>query len=148
MPHGLSLRIGAEDIVQETLLEAVRKVDGFVPSGAPGSFYRWLVGIARFKLREAARAQKAAKRAHERPLSGPVAASQTSPSGRALAGERAEGLAQALACLPERQALAVRLRWLDGLSVSETAKQLECTESAVKSLVCRGMADLAARLSH
>jgi len=148
MPHPLTLRISAEDIVQETLLQAVRKVGGFQPTGDSGSFYRWLVGIARFKLMEARRAQRAAKRANERPLTGPVASSQTSPSGRVLAGERAQRLSEALATLPERQALAVRLRWLEGLSVAETAAKLECSETAVKSLVCRGMADLAGRLSR
>jgi RNA polymerase sigma-70 factor (ECF subfamily) len=59
---------------------------------------------------------------------------------------RAEGavhLAEALARLPERQAEAVRLRYLEGMSLAETADRLACTEAAVKALVARGLSALA-----
>jgi RNA polymerase sigma-70 factor (ECF subfamily) len=151
MPAALALRTAPEDVLQETLLEAVRKLDAFREQGerAAGSdrssFYRWLVGIARFKLSEAARAEGAAKRDHE-PLEHSVAASQTSPSGHAQRGERRDALAAALGALPERRAEAVRLRYLEGLSVAETALRLACSEAAVKALVARGLAELGERL--
>ncbi|MCB9896696.1 MAG: sigma-70 family RNA polymerase sigma factor [Planctomycetes bacterium] len=134
-----------EDVLQETLLESTRRLDAFVPDG-PSSFYRWLVGIARNKLREAARAGRAQKRARERPLDEPPLASWTSPSAHAVRAEKKAHLEDALAALPERQAEAVRLRWLEGLTTSEAAEQLGCTESALKSLVSRGMEELARRL--
>jgi RNA polymerase sigma-70 factor (ECF subfamily) len=55
-------------------------------------------------------------------------------------------LHHALLALPERQAEAVRCRYLEGLSLAETAERLECSEPAVKALVCRGLADLAGRV--
>ena len=136
----------AEDVLQETLLESTRKIAAFEPRGR-ASFYRWLVAIARFKLTEAARAQGAKKRARA-PLDEDVAGSQTSPSGHMMRGERRDGLLQALAELPDRQADAVRLRYLEGQSVGEVAGQLDCSESAVKALVSRGMAELASRLGQ
>ncbi len=136
----------AEDVLQETLLESARKIAGFEPRGR-ASFYRWLVAIAQFKLTEAARAQGAKKRAGA-PLDESVAGSQTSPSGQLMRGERRDGLLQALAELPDRQADAVRMRYLKGQSVVEVAGQLECSESAVKALVSRGMAELASRLGQ
>lgn len=146
LPAGLALRVAPEDLLQETLLEASRKLPGFVPEHGSASFYRWLVAIARFKVLEAGRAQRAAKRAREEPLEASVPAGWTSPSGGALRSERAAALAQALARLPERQAAAVRLRWLEGRSVAETAAELEASEPAVKALVSRGLAALAQEL--
>ena len=140
-PPALRHRVAPEDVLQETLLESSRKLDGFEPSG-PGAFYRWLAAIARHKLAEAVRAQRADRRAREEPLGHPPAASQSSPSGRAIRDERAERLATALSALPRRRALAVRLRYLEGLSVAETAGRLGCTGPAVKPLVARGLAEL------
>ena len=142
---GTAVRVSPEDILQETLLESARKIDAFEPRG-PASFYRWLVGIARFKLAEANRAQRARKRSAEKQLDGSPAAAGTSPSGRAMRGERADNLRNALASLPERQADAVRLRYFEGLSVAESASHLHCSEAALKALVSRGLMDLAGRI--
>lgn len=146
MPVSVSRRLAPEDLLQETLLEAARKLDAFTPQG-PASFYRWLVGIARFKIAEALRAGRAKKRAMVGALEIDPAASQTSPSGGAARAERAVHIQDALAALPERQAQAVRLRYLEGLSLAETAQSLDCSEGAVKALVARGLADLAERLA-
>jgi RNA polymerase sigma-70 factor, ECF subfamily len=146
MPVAVAARLSAEDILQETLLEAARKVGAWRSEGE-GSFYRWLVGIARFKLLEAQRAGQAGKRALEVALDTGLAHAQTSPSGGAMRAERADALALALARLPERRAEAVRLRYLEGASLAQTAAALQCSESAVKALVARGLAELAGTLS-
>ncbi|HTE05593.1 MAG TPA: RNA polymerase sigma factor [Planctomycetota bacterium] len=140
-------RLAPEDVLQETLLEAARKVGEFEPEG-PSAFYRWLLGIARFKLSEAERAQRAFKRSNERPLQIDPAHEQTSPSGLARQGERADRLHVAIGLLPERQAEAVRLRYLQALSLAETAERLQCSEAAVKSLVSRGMVAMAGHLDQ
>lgn len=146
MGGGLARCVAPEDILQETHLESARKIGEFEPRG-PASFYRWLVEIARFKIAEAERAQRAHKRALETPLEDPPAASQTSPSGRAMRSERAALLLQALAALPEAQAEAVRLRYLEGLTIAETAERLARSEAAVKALVSRGLAALSQEIS-
>ena len=146
--HGTAAgRVTAEDVLQETLLESARKIAGFEPR-APSSFYRWLVGIARFKLSEARRAQRAKKRALEEPLNAPVAAEQTSPSRGAMRTERADQLHEAIAALPDRQAEAVRLRYLEGLTVAETSERLDCSDPATKALVSRGLLALSAGLTR
>ena len=113
-----------------------------VPDG-PASFYRWLVGIAKRKLSEAGRARRAKKRANVAPLDHDPSAAQTSASGRAMRFESASLLADALGRLPEAQAEAVRLRYLEGLTVAECAERMDRSEAAVKSLVTRGLAALA-----
>jgi RNA polymerase sigma-70 factor (ECF subfamily) len=147
MPASTSARVTPEDILQETLLEVARKIDDFESRGA-AAFYRWMVEIARFKLMEAGRAGRAKKRALEAPLNASVIGDHTSPSGRAMRGERARGLHEALATLPERQAEAVRLRYLEGLTVAESAERLDVSADALKSLVSRAMAGLAERLGN
>lgn len=146
MGPGLAGFVAPEDIVQETHLESARKIDSFAPEGT-SSFYRWLVTIARFKLREADRARRAKKRAHA-PLAAEPAAAQTSPSGQLMRGERTGRLVDALAELPEVQAEAVRLRYLEGLTIAETAERLAKSPAAVKALVSRGLGALAARLTR
>ena len=59
---------------------------------------------------------------------------------------RIEALDAALATLPERQAQAVRLRHLDGLSNPEIAEILDLSVEAVESLTARGKRALAALL--
>jgi RNA polymerase sigma-70 factor (ECF subfamily) len=65
-----------------------------------------------------------------------------------MRGERAHRLVDALAQLPEAQAEAVRLRYLEGLTIAETAKRLEKSPAAVKALVSRGLRALASRLTR
>ena len=146
MHPALVLRVAPEDVLQETLLESARKIAQFEPRG-PASFYRWLIEIARFKIAEAERAGQALKRSLERPLDGALAASQTSVSACAVRSERADLVQQALAALPERQAEAVKLRYLAGLSLAETAARLGTSEAAIKALVGRGLAELATRIA-
>lgn len=146
MTPTLSRFVSPEDIVQEAHLESARKIDSFHP-GHAGAFYRWLVGIAAYKIAEANRQRQAKKRALG-PLDEEPAAPDTSPSGRVARNERHERLREALATLPDAQAEAVRLRYLEGLSLAETAARLDRTEGAVKALVTRGLGALAARLSR
>jgi RNA polymerase sigma-70 factor (ECF subfamily) len=142
MPSLLARAVPPEDIVQETFLEAARRIDAFEPNG-PAAFYRWLVAIARFKIAEAVRARRAKKRAMLTPMEVEPAGNQTSPSGRAIRAERAGLIANAIETLPEDQARAVRLRYLEGLTVAETADRLDRSPAAVKMLVSRGLTALA-----
>ncbi|MEM8978663.1 MAG: RNA polymerase sigma factor [Pseudomonadota bacterium] len=59
---------------------------------------------------------------------------------------RAKALRSALADLPERQAMAVSLRHLEGLSNPEIANVMEIGVEAVESLIARGKRSLRAAL--
>jgi len=142
MSPGLRAHIEAEDVVQETYLEAARKFSGFSPE-SPQAFYRWLARIAGFKVKEAERRRRAKKRGNPGPMATEPPADQTSVAGRAGRTERVEQIASAIEKLPSAQADAVRLRYLQGLSVADTAQQMERSEAAVKALVARGLGTLA-----
>ena len=145
MEGGLARTLGAEDIVQETHLEAARKLAEFEDRG-PASFYRWLVTIARFKISEADRARRALKRAAVGPLEDDPPAAATSPSENAMKAEGVARLREALDEIGADQAEAVRLRYLEGLAVADTAARMGRSEDAVKALVSRGLDALAGRL--
>lgn len=146
MNRDLVRRVPPEDVLQETLVEAARKLDTFEPQRS-GSFYPWLVGIARFKAKEARRAHRARKRALETPLEHDPVQERTGASGLAVRAERAERLRAALETLPEPQAEAIRLRYLEGASTREAAERMDRSEAAVKMLLSRGFAALADRLA-
>lgn len=61
--------------------------------------------------------------------------------------ERHRALSEALAQLPERQAQAVALRHLEGLTNPEIAEIMDITVEAVESLTARGKRSLAALLA-
>ena len=145
MHPGLRGWIEPDDVVQEACLEAARKIAEF-EDRHPNGFYAWLVRIADFKLKEADRRRRAKKRGQPASLEVEPMSLQTSVAGRASRGEHALRIADALTVLPGSQAEAVRLRYLQGLSVAETAERLETTPAAVKALVARGLAQLAGRL--
>jgi len=146
MSPALARRVAPEDVLQETLLGATRKLEDFELRDN-ASFYAWLVAIARFKLSEAERALRAHKRAREEPLEIDPAQSGTSPSARAMRVERDGRLRAALGELPPAQSEALRLRYLEGLPLAESAARMQRSEAALKALVTRAFATLAVRLA-
>lgn len=68
-----------------------------------------------------------------------LAASQTSPSQKAVKGEELIRLAAALKALPERQREAVTLHHLQGLTLEETAGRMGATRDSVVGLLRRGL---------
>ena len=71
------------------------------------------------------------------------------PGDVALAGRQLEArIREVLGTLPENQRAALVLSRIDGLSYREVADTLECSESAVKSLVFRATAALRKELEE
>jgi RNA polymerase sigma-70 factor (ECF subfamily) len=70
----------------------------------------------------------------------------SSPSQKAIRGEEAQQLAQALAVLPDDQRDAVRLRHLEGWALADIARHLGRSPAATAGLIKRGMQVLRRRL--
>ncbi len=76
-----------------------------------------------------------------------LASEDSSPSQRASREEELVRLADALAQLPADQRAAVELHHLRGLSLAETAEQLQRKRGAAASLIFRGLAQLRRQLN-
>jgi len=147
--------LDASDIVQETLLEAHRKSDQFRGTEA-ASMAAWLRQMLAFNLTDRIRALHRQKRDTSREiaidaisleesslrLQELVASQQSSPSLQMRRLETLLEIASALEQLPETQREAVRMRYIEGLPLSEISQRLDRTTTAVAGLLKRGLENL------
>ena len=128
-----------EDLVQETLIAVHNQRHTYDPA-LPVS--AWVYAIARYKLADLLR-RRGAK---DRVTDGLDAAEELLVAAETEACDAERDLSQLLAVLPDHQRLPIIYTKLEGLSVAEAAQRLECSESAVKVGVHRGLKALAARI--
>lgn len=121
----------AEDLCHETLLRVWQVRARYVPSG---TFPAFLFGVARNIWMERQRAARkdwrldsALSAASDEPPG------DTAPDTSAHRHEVDEHIQKALATLPEDQRMAFVLRTIDGLSLEEIAKIMECPVNTVRS---------------
>jgi len=127
-------RVESADLVQETLLEAVQRLDGFEPKG-PGSLLAWFKKLARSAVCAEADRAAARKRIPDR---APQAAAggkadddtgiepvgdATGPLRRAERDEESEHLEQCIAALPESDRDLILLRNYAEQSWAEVAAE-------------------------
>ena len=154
MPQQIQARLGASDIVQLTMLQAINGADDFRGS-TKAEKAAWLRQILARNLAHALRDNRRQKRdvKRERSLEVSVnassarlidwlAADQSSPSQKAVFNERVLRLSDALEQLPEAQRLAIELHYWHGLKLAEVAERLEKTNAAVAGLLHRGLKQL------
>jgi len=130
----------AEDLTSETFFRALRSMNNFRWQGK--DFGAWLMTIARnlctdhFKAGRTRLEQTTEDMsAHDDTTEGPESA--------VLASLTNELLMKALAQLPDEQRDCLIMRFLQGLSIAETAKVLDRSDGAVKQLQLRGVRNLA-----
>lgn len=143
--HGpLLARVDESDIVQQTCLSAVQQFHQF-RGRQPGEFMAWLLQIHERNVLSAVRhhtqVQKRAVEREIRPERGDVfiGHAESSPSQRAMRGEREAGLEAALQRLPDAQREAVRMRFADRAPLASIAAQLGKSETATAGLLKRGL---------
>ena len=119
----------AEDLVQETLIEAWRSLARF--DGRCG-FSTWLYGILRHRFLKGRRQQNAARLSTPDAL-GQVPCTAYTPDRSAEASEDALRVRRAVASLAEEHRLVVELRFFAGATLDEIAAALGCPLGTVKS---------------
>lgn len=146
-PDWLRGKLDPADLVQQTLLEALRAPDRL--AGRPD--YEALAYLRRALGNNLTDAMR--KHGRSRPdldaavassgqLVEAVAGGHTSPSERAERNERFAKLAAALDGLPAAQRLAVELRYLQGHKVLDIARLMSRSEGAVSQLLNRALGAL------
>lgn len=148
IPDDLRSAVGAEDVAQEAAMEAFRSIDTFRPAGGD-SLRGWLWQIARHRLCDLVRAHRRLKRgggAARPPQSGSngllldvVAAADDCPVQTVAGCEGLEALRRALAELPADYCQVIELRYVQDLSVAETAARLGRTRGATAVLCNRAL---------
>jgi RNA polymerase sigma-70 factor, ECF subfamily len=141
----------AEELAQEVFLRVYRSRATYEPTA---KFTTWLFRIATHLALNSLRDGKH-DRSQERldDDSGDVPARQVSDSRPTVEQSmvyqaRLEEIRRAIAALPEKQRAAVLMHKYQEMEYSQIAKVLNCSESAIKSLLFRAYETLRARLAH
>ncbi len=155
----VSSRVDASDVVQDTLIEATRRMEDFLER-RPIAFPAWLRQIATERIIDAHRRHVGSqRRSVTREIREPsvrdqsasrlvhlLLDNQTSPSGQLMRRERLDRVRAALSALKPHDREVLELRHLDQMSILEIAETLGLTEAAVKSRLLRGLIRLRAEL--
>ncbi len=157
-PRVLQGKAGPEDLVQETVLQACRELDQFRGT-TEKELVGWLQSILASRLEKLQRHYLGTQvrdvrreRSYVEDLGrssdalAALPASDTSPSGKASARERAVLVAQALAALAEDYREVIVLRHFKGLSFPEIGGRLGRTDEAARALWLRAVRKLRGEL--
>jgi RNA polymerase sigma-70 factor (ECF subfamily) len=132
-----------EDLTEDVFVKLYEKLDRYVERGLP--FTAWLYRIAHNQLVDFVRTLP---RQSAQPLDvvADVPEHQTGSEYRSVLDRQT--LEPALARLTAEQRQAVELRFLQGMSVAETAATMRRSEEAVKKLQARALANLRRSLAE
>jgi RNA polymerase sigma-70 factor (ECF subfamily) len=130
----------AEDLTSETFFRALRGMSSFKWQGR--DFGAWLVTIARNLVADHFKAGRTRLEMATDDLSDHDTATP-GPEDDVLASLTNEALVRALRQLADEQQECLVLRFLQGMSIAETAQVLDRSEGAVKQLQLRAVRNLA-----
>ncbi len=152
-PAKMCKRMSVADIMQETYATAFRRLPDYT-GPRETSFRHWLLKIAEFKVKEAARyhldtAKRTAARElsrHERPESHAFAGREPTPSAGAIASETEVALDRAMAALPDDYRTILHLVHEQGYAMADAAEQIGRSLVATRRLHGRAVSRLAEEL--
>src|SRR3954452_3000385 len=130
----------AEDLTSETFLRALRNMSGFRWQGK--DFGAWLMTIARNLCTDHFKASRTRLELTTEDMGAHDDATE-GPENAVLAGLANDVLLAGLKQLSDEQRDCLIMRFLQGLSIAETAAVLGRSEGAVKQLQLRGVRNLA-----
>ncbi|QIK74511.1 sigma-70 family RNA polymerase sigma factor [Nocardioides piscis] len=130
----------AEDLTSDTFFRALRSMNNFRWQGR--DFGAWLMTIARNLTTDHFKAGRTRLEMTTEDMSLHDDATE-GPEAEVLAGLTNEVLLSALTKLPNEQRECLIMRFLQGLSIAETALALGRSDGAVKQLQLRGVRNLA-----
>lgn len=130
----------AEDLASETFFRALRSMNNFRWQGK--DFGAWLMTIARNLTTDHFKAGRTRLEQTTEDMGVHDDATE-GPESAVLASLTNEMLLDALTKLPKEQQECLVMRFLQGMSIAETAQVLERSDGAVKQLQLRGVRNLA-----
>ncbi len=154
LPADMRAFVEPQDVLQDTFFEAFQRINEFEYRGEDAA-YRWLVVIARHRMLALIRMHGAAKRGvRERidgdqdvvPMLGEMAVYHRTPSQSAMSHEIAAAVSESMSRIEPQYREAIRLRFLEGLSIKQSAERMGRTEGAILMLCNRGLGALREQL--
>ena len=130
----------AEDLTSETFFRALRSMSSFKWQGK--DFGAWLMTIARNLTTDHFKSSRTRLESTTEDMT-PHDSAPDGPETAVLASLTNEALLGALKQLPAEQQECLVMRFLQGLSIAETAQSLGRSDGAVKQLQLRGVRNLA-----
>jgi RNA polymerase sigma-70 factor (ECF subfamily) len=156
--QALRQKESTSDLAQSVCREILEHLERF-KHGDKAAFKHWLYSTALRKIKDRARYYLALKRDARREVSLPAGdaagddsrllecySTVSSPSGKAIAREEMALLEAAFDRLPNDYKQVILLSRIVGLSHEEIARELGCTEVAIRKLLSRALARLLALL--
>ena len=141
----------AEELAQEVFLRVYRSRATYEPTA---KFTTWLFRIATHLALNSLRDRKNERLqerldddANDMPAR-QVSDNRPTVEQSMLSEARLDEVRRAIRLLPDKQRAAVLMHKYDEMEYSQIAKVLDCSESAVKSLLFRAYETLRARLAH
>jgi RNA polymerase sigma-70 factor (ECF subfamily) len=141
----------AEELAQEAFLRVFRARGSYEPAA---KFTTWLFRIATRLALNSLRDNRHQRRHHSVDDAGPdqlplqLADERANREDQLLAEARLAAVRRAIATLPEKQRAAVLMHKYEGMDYGQIAEALDCSVSAVKSLLFRAYESLRASLAH
>jgi len=133
----------AEDFTSETFTRALRSIKNFKWQG--NEFGAWLTAIARNLMADHFKSRRHRSEVVTETMPDPPDVSQE-PLQQAVLSQRREILMCAVNSLPAKQRDCILMRFVQGMSVTETAKVLGRNHGAVRQLQFRAIRALAQQL--
>jgi len=153
--------VTTEDIVQETFIQAIRDI-GKCQASSEASFAAWLSAIAEHRLNDIIKGAYRKKRGGDWQRAGDTVDStsglvelvsllsddRSTPGRKVARHEAVQAIQIGIAALADEQREAIRLRYLEGKSIEETAAAMGRTTAAVNGLVRRAKETLRGTLEN
>jgi len=152
-PAKVAKQYDTDDILQDILFEAFRRIGQFVDRGEDALF-RWMVTITRNRMLALLRTEETEKRGGKvqrvsvgsesdmSRLLESLAVYRRTPSASAASHEAMVALEQAISKLSEDYQRVITLRYIDGKSHQEVGEIMDRTEEAAKMLCHRALREL------
>ena len=134
-----------EEVVQETLIRAIRQLDRYEPARAGGDVFAWLTGLARNEIRRALAHEKATASLEslwakmDRELREVYTRLESGPLDDEVIqrDETREMVGATMSQLPSNYRQALEAKYLSGKSVRDMAADWSISEKAVESQLTR-----------
>ncbi len=130
-----------EDLTQDTFLKMIRNIEKYDPGGS-ASFGTWLITIARNCYIDDLRRNRRQTSLHLEDIDGLTIADSRDIAAEVDQKLQYEDVLRAIETLPPEQGLAIRLKYVEDMTLAEIAERFGVPSKTVKSRIYEGKVKL------